>query len=191
MVIGIMGTSGSGKSTIVHNLLEKYDSEPIVSKGKIIAHRIDFPGQTVYAIGKYTTQCGGCDGIPTQDEVCRRIKYYAKKGHVLFEGLLVSSCFGRYAKLLPRLGAHRIAFLNTPLRTCISRVKKRRKAAGNTKPFNPANTEAKFFQMKKARVRAARDFPELIWGELDYKRATEEIEQCLLFAEQDSQNTTS
>jgi len=185
MIICIMGTSGSGKSTIVHELLEKYPSAPVKSKGKTIAHKIDFPGKPVYAIGRYETQCGGCDGIPTQDEVCRRVKYYAKKGHVIFEGLLVSSCFGRYATLLPKLGQHKILFLSTPLRTCISRVKKRRKQRGNTKPFNPTNTEAKFFQMKKARIRAREQFPDLTWGELNYKRATEDVEWALLYAEQD------
>jgi hypothetical protein len=35
---------------------------------------------------------------------------------------------------------------------CIERVKKRRDDRGETKPFNPANTEAKYKQVHRAKV---------------------------------------
>jgi thymidylate kinase len=49
------------------------------------------------------------------------------------------------------------AFLDTPLSTCISRVRKRRKAAGNTKPFNPENTQKLFFANLRYLQRAVYD----------------------------------
>lgn len=179
MIINIRGTSGSGKSTIVYNLMDIWPWKPCVQPGskKWSAVQIDSPHGIIYAIGSYQTQCGGCDGVPTQDEVCRRVRYYAKRGHVLFEGLIVTSCYARYRDLMDELGDYKMCFLNTPLRTCISRVKKRRKKKGNNKPFNPANTEAKFHQTRRTIERAEED--NVDYQILDYKHATEEV-ICLL-----------
>ena len=178
MIINIRGTSGSGKSTIVYNLMKKYKTTNVMNKdGKIEATKIFAPYGDIYAIGKYTTPCGGCDGVPTQNGVCRLIGFYSKHGHVIFEGLIVTGCYARYRDLLPTLGMYCMCFLNTPLRTCISRVKKRRLKKGNTKPLNTFNTEQKYHQNKRVIERAEEDG--LDYCILDYKRATEEVE-CLL-----------
>lgn len=179
MIINIRGTSGSGKSTVIFDLMEQFGFHAMVPRGtrKWEAVQIHAPWGDVYAIGQYKTQCGGCDGVPTQDEVCRLVTKYSKKGHVIFEGLIVTSCYLRYRILLPTLGDYRMCFLNTPLRTCISRIKKRRLKKGNTKPFNPENTEAKFYQTRRTIERAQKDGVD--YYILDYKHATEEV-ICLL-----------
>lgn len=151
MIINIRGTSGSGKSTTVRKLMEMFPTLPVMSKGVIIGYRIDTDWGPLFAVGKYETPCGGCDGIKTQDEVCARIRKFAKKGHVIFEGLIVTDCPARYKKLLPTLGQpYNFCFLIAPLKTCIRRVEKRRRDRGNTKPLDPTNTTQKWVRNAKA-----------------------------------------
>ena len=83
MIINIRGTSGSGKSTVVYELMEEFGESQMKFKGKTEAHCIQTKWGKVYAIGRYETACGGCDGVPTQDEVCRLVRKYSKKGHVI------------------------------------------------------------------------------------------------------------
>ena len=158
MIINIRGTSGAGKTTIIRELMEKFVSEDVTDRsGKVIAVLINW-SQPIYVIGRYDNVCGGCDTIKTQDEIRRRIAKFCKQGHVIYEGLTISN---GYAK---NLAHHRrmkqpfaFAFLDTPLRTCISRVRKRRKAAGNTKPFNTENTEKLFWANMRYLQRAVYD----------------------------------
>lgn len=183
MIINIRGTNGSGKSTIVFDLMEKYGYTPHVppewNAHKWEAVQIHAPFGDVYAIGQYKTQCGGCDGVPTQNEICRLVKKYAKKGHVIFEGVIVSTIFQRYVDLLPKLGTHRILFINTPLKTCISRIKKRRKKRGATGTFKEDQVASKFRGQQRQIQRLEDGYPQLDWSILDYKHATEEV-ICLL-----------
>lgn len=137
-VFDIRGTHGSGKSHIVHTLLKRYQSEPIMRNNKQIGHFI--PELDCAIVGKYLSACGGCDGIGNQDEVVRRLKRFSKKyKYVILEGILVSHTFARFEKVAKRMDDYRFLFLDTPLRICISRVKKRRLARGNKKEFNPKN----------------------------------------------------
>lgn len=158
MLINIRGTSGSGKSTIIFALMEMFDATPIKAGGKVTDYRLTTPYGDVYIIGRYETACGGCDGIKTQDEVCARVRKYARKGHVVFEGLLVTSCYSRYRVLLDELDQpYVMAFMTTPIKTCIRRVEKRRHARGNKKPLNPANTVAKYEHCQRTLARCKAD----------------------------------
>ena len=138
MILNIRGTHGSGKSWLVHQLLSK-GNEPITNGyGSILGYELPWCGGSV--VGKYVTACGGCDGIKTADEVCSRVREFSKRfDHVVFEGILVSHTFKRYSALANELDNFWFLFLDTPLAMCISRVKARRKAKGNTKPFDPRN----------------------------------------------------
>lgn len=145
MIVNIRGTSGAGKTTIIRELMEKYHHEDVIVAKKVIAVLINW-SDPIYVIGRYDNVCGGCDTIKTQDETRRRITKFCRQGHVLYEGLTIGN---GYAKNLAHHRRMKVPFafatLDTPLGTCISRVKKRRKAAGNTKEFNPENTEKLFF----------------------------------------------
>lgn len=145
MIINIRGTSGSGKSTIVQKLMLKWNTDFVLVRGKIEAYLIRSPYGPIYVIGPYRTACGGCDAIKTQDEICKLVKKYAKLGHVIFEGVIVSTIYERYKKLMLQYGGpYRFIFLNTPLDVCLSRIRQRRKAAGNKKPLDPTTTKAKY-----------------------------------------------
>ena len=65
MIINVRGTSGTGKSTVIHNILKKYPHKPVISHGgKHMGYKVELTsGKFLYVVGKYETQCGGCDGI--------------------------------------------------------------------------------------------------------------------------------
>jgi len=116
-----------------------------------LAYRCAGPRPT-FVIGSYENECGGCDRVPTQDEICARVARWAPEGDVLFEGLLVSVSAKRYAELDRRLagyGGITFAFLDTPLELCVARIQARRDARGVSKPLNPANTEDKWRGTRK------------------------------------------
>jgi len=137
MIFNIRGTNGSGKSHIVHRLLKKYDHETILEGEKVIGYYL--PDLDLHVVGAYQTVCGGCDRIADQDRVEELVREFTC-GHVLFEGLLVSHTFQRWADLFEELGVEtHVLFLDTPMEECIERVKQRRLAQGNEKPYDPKN----------------------------------------------------
>jgi adenylate kinase family enzyme len=139
-IINIRGTSGSGKSTLVRRLMEAHGPVTPLGSPKVQGYQCG-PGLRV--VGRYTTACGGCDGIKTQDEICARVREYAQHGHVVFEGLLASGLHSRYRDLAREMGGFTFAFLNTPLDVCLARVVRRRFAKGNFEPLDPSQTVAK------------------------------------------------
>lgn len=151
MVINLRGTSGSGKTTIVRQLMALGSVSVIGSDRKPDAYRLVLPEvhRPLFVIGSYRNVCGGCDSIKSQDEVCERVLSWAPHGHVLFEGLLVSGTFERYAKLDRKVargghGPYVWGVLDTPLAVCVNRINARRRARGQMKPVSPENTEAKY-----------------------------------------------
>ena len=164
VAINIRGTSGSGKSYLVHKLLKAYDHKRIVwkvgKKLRIVAYRI--PEFNLYIIGPYNMPSGGCDRVQNlqksmqavsksldevpraQDLTVKIIERYAKRGNVLYEGLLVSGIWGRYKELSDRLGNAIWLFLDTPLLVCLERINRRRRLKGNTDPVNPNATDTKY-----------------------------------------------
>src|SRR5262245_48356036 len=139
MLINLRGTSGSGKSTVVRNLMAQTGCKPIYGALGLRlpeAYQLKLP-QPVYVLGPYTTACGGgCDQVQPFALIPEMIERYAKRGCVIFEGLLMSTFFGEVGRLLMETGDSAVMFLDTPLRICIDRVKARRRAAGNFRPFN-------------------------------------------------------
>jgi hypothetical protein len=146
VIIKLHGTSGAGKSTIAWTFLKNF---PVTmrtnSMGKVEAYQVDLPGfkRPLYILGKYTTQCGGCDTL-NADEQISLLHKYAPEGHVLYEGLLASEYYGRLGEASAQYGDnHVFAFLDTPIEVCIERIKGRRFLAGNTKPLNEENTRGR------------------------------------------------
>lgn len=148
-ILRIAGTFGSGKSTAARDFLKYPNTELKASGGKkALGYRIDVPGVSapVFLLGSYHNACGGCDGIPTQDEIWERILKAHPLGHVVYEGALVaaSGLNGAVTKAIHPTGCDVYTFLDTPQDECITRVKIRRATAGNEKPFDPVNLIKKF-----------------------------------------------
>ena len=151
MIINVRGTSGSGKTYTVRSFMEAYGPDHTIAdrEGKVVAHCIYYKMMPVFFIGSYKNICGGCDAIPTQDLACSYVRHFSLYGHVIFEGLLMSHLYARYAALYKELTQEyntpfTFAFMDTPLELCLERVKARRLEKGNTKEFNPANTIGKY-----------------------------------------------
>ena len=156
-VINLRGTSGSGKTTIVRNILGHGLWEKWTRDGKVLGY---CNNQLKWAVvGSYENTCGGCDGIKTQDETEDRIRTLLSHGYsVIFEGLLISTLTSRWEKFAKSIDANMLFYyINTPIDVCVERVKHRRLAAGNTKPFNTDNTvnRVKAIETTKQKLTAA------------------------------------
>ena len=61
MIVQIRGTSGSGKTHLMRQIMEELHAEPILdSEGKIEAYKMD---RDFFAIGSYKNKCGGADAL--------------------------------------------------------------------------------------------------------------------------------
>ena len=182
LLINVRGTSGSGKSTVVFELFKKYPVRELDldAKGRASNYEVTLPGnKKLYVIGRYSTQCGGCDGIGSNLEVMRRAEHYAKKGHVLLEGLLLSSSYGALGMWSERYKNRFIfAFLDTPIDVCLKRVNARRRKRGVMEPVNPKNTTDKWRNCQAC----ARNIEQthhrcVVW--LDYRTPTAQVLRLL------------
>jgi hypothetical protein len=157
MLISIRSTNGGGKSTIVKTILCHYRGLPIfglLGPKRPEAYSLRIPGvaKPVFILGPYHVASGGADQIQPYDLILDLLEKYAVQGHVLFEGVIVSSSYGRVGRLMERWGQEAVmAFLTTPLEQCIENVKKRRAEKGTDKEFNPKNLTSKFNQIKGSR----------------------------------------
>jgi hypothetical protein len=162
-VLDIRGTNGSGKSWIMHQLLDKYSHlcNNVYRSGKSlpVGYSLGYkPHFSLGIIGRYNSVSGGCDAVGGPEEVVSRVKMFDKlHDYVLLEGLLVSHTFKRYSQLASELEDYRFLFLDTPLKVCIRRVRSRRLARGNTKPFNPQNVIKDYNQIWVRTHRNLRD----------------------------------
>jgi uridine kinase len=173
MVINIRGTNGSGKTHVVRKLLKayegyvtrvtatfhtKYRGRDKKRKGKLVPytlqhHKIDSEIGPIYVIGPYDG-FGGCDLIEKQDEITDEVRKYSKKGHVIFEGVIISTTYQRWADLAKELKDFKFAFLDTPKDLCIKRVIKRRLKKGNTRKYNPENLILHLDSVNRTKQRA-------------------------------------
>lgn len=140
-IVNIRGTHGSGKSHIIRRLLDLYDWEPVGlnNRGHPLNHLITNSSTgPIYVVGGYTNVCGGCDGTQPYSLIWPRVQEFADRGHVLFEGALISCSYGSIGRSSEAYGDRFIfAFINTPFDLCVARVKERRAKVRNPKPFDP------------------------------------------------------
>ena len=100
MVINLRATNGAGKSTAIRALMEKSNVHPIFGTTfglrcpEGYKARLPQVEADVFVLGPYTAQCGGCDRIQPYDLIPRLIEKYAVQGHLIFEGALISTCWG-------------------------------------------------------------------------------------------------
>lgn len=168
MIINIRGTNGSGKTWVIHQLIESYGQTPIRGRdARINAHTL---GCGARVVGRYVKMdgvtplsTGGCDTVPTLDKVEELVRLHARRGPVVFEGLLVSGIYGRWNTFADTVTDFRFVFLSTTLEECVQKVEARRSAAGNTKPLDPDNLVKKFRAVENARVRFV-DAGRAVWN---------------------------
>ena len=123
--------------------------------------------------------CGGCDTIKTQDEVCERVKRYAAKGHVVFEGLLCGVILKRYVELSSQLPDPLVwAFMDTPLDLCLQRINARRLDKGVTAPLNVTNSTYKHGETLRIANKALNEAHQTVIY-LDHRRAHKQIFELL------------
>ena len=180
LLINLRGTSGSGKTTVARTFLNNFPNETLRKRdGKVAGVRIDVTGFTypLFLVGKYDNTCGGMDTVPTQVDCAELATKAYQMGHVICEGLLASGVGPGAtlpAALISAAGPHvRFLCLNTPLELCIERVKARREAAGNDKPFNPANTESKYQQVQRSFEMLEEANQPVFW--IDYQNAYQQV----------------
>lgn len=170
-IVKIHGTSGAGKTTVVRNIMEfATDITPLGHNPKRPeAYKMRLPAvvQDVFVLGPYENTCGGMDGVSTQREQIDLIERYAELGHVIYEGLLMSTFYGGLGMAMEKYGRDHIwAFLNTPIDVCIDRIQQRRLAAGNNKPLNESNTRGRLKPISSLQQKLTRRGSHVV--ELDY-----------------------
>lgn len=163
VIVNIRGTHGSGKSTVVKKIMEKYGAAVVEHEQKTrstrpLVYKVIMPGDPLkwlFVIGPYTSACGGCDAIQPYDRIWPLVDKYGALGyHVLFEGALVSSSYGNIGRSSEAYGDNFVfAFMDTPLDVCLERIVARRAAKGNFKPLDPTNTEFKFHAVNSSRAK--------------------------------------
>jgi hypothetical protein len=152
VIINVRGTSGSGKSFLVNQLMGDY---PIRLRYKETGRKrpIGYLCQNEHrrslaVLGHYEIACGGCDTLPTLERIFELVRQAHHAGyHVLFEGLLVNSDRRRTIEMHQDGLPLTVVTLSTPLDECLDAVRDRRaRKAKNRepKPLNPRNTETKY-----------------------------------------------
>jgi hypothetical protein len=189
-IVQVRGTHGSGKSTVVRSLLAPQTSPDGRLQIAAQALRSDRGGQRplgyvcmngLTIVGSYETDCGGCDGITKQDEITARVREWSLHSDVVFEGILASKTYERYAALareqISRGGRYVFAYLNTPLVECLKRVGARRFRRGEDKPLNPANVIAGYEAVAKVRQKTIDAGFEVV--DLDWRAAEKQLAALL------------
>lgn len=142
MIINVRGINGSGKSTIVKKFLE-FPNSPIfgaLGPRRPEAYEIFRSGQKgvhLYAIGPYTRNTGGVDGMGgswSAGELVELLEKYRRLGHVIFEGVVISTYYGAIGEWLKTNSKNAIVvFLDTPLDVCLESIGERSGDKARTK----------------------------------------------------------
>ena len=152
-IIKLHGCSGAGKTTAVRSLMLAANSVTEViphdsKNGRPEAYACQFAGwdEPICVLGSYKNNCGGMDSYSSNaQDIIKLIESYREIGHVLFEGLLLSTYYGGVGKHLEQYGDDVIlAFMNTPSLVCLERVTHRRDVQQTKGKFDPAKTIEKY-----------------------------------------------
>lgn len=136
MIISVRGTHGSGKSTIVKQIISKFpQSEELkrMARRRPIGYKLFHPARErpLVVPGHYETPSGGCDNISSVEEAYGVVRKAAhEESDVLLEGILAQHyAVDKFVKL--RQFGVVVIVLTTPLEQCITDVLSRR---GETTP---------------------------------------------------------
>jgi hypothetical protein len=134
----------------------------------------------MFFLGSYSATCGGCDTLPDVATVAKLLTDYMSDpeldtGVVFFEGLMISHMLGTVGKAQAALHKKKnvLAFLDTPLEVCIERVKARRDARGDIRPFNPRNVIVDHPRVASSRINAVKQGYTVV--DVDHTNAVEVV----------------
>lgn len=148
MVIQIRGTSGSGKTTVMRDVMAQYTWKPHYCSGR--KNPLYYTNDHIILLGHYENICGGCDTIGSAREVFELLQSVATgKELVLCEGLLLSED----VKWSSQIDDLKALFLTTSIQECLDRIGNRRREAGNNTPLKPRNTVQRAKTIERARRR--------------------------------------
>lgn len=161
MIVNIRGGHGAGKTYLVRKVMEKLGIRKTIKKhGRVLGYKLDrkVGSKSVYVVGRYQEglTAEGCDvfkgyhdffkeGFNQADLVCKLVRKFCKKGHVLFEGM-VSGAVNRWIFLVQELKSQKFVFgfPDVSVERCLKRVRHRREAKGNFAPLNEEHTRSKY-----------------------------------------------
>ncbi len=157
MIVNVRGTNGSGKSTIIRKFLDKYKHEEIfgaLGPRRPEAYRLKFPSKQLFVIGPYQTATGGVDAMGlSATELLEILDKYRKQGHVIFEGVVISTYYGAVGEWLKKYkGEARVVFLDTSLALCLEGISERNGGGGST-----MNVAGKVASIKGAQARMEKE----------------------------------
>ena len=163
MLINIRGTSGSGKSHIIRQVMEAYGGKDSFIRQKLEGRKQplayfktnDETHRFLYIPGHYETACGGCDTIHGNDTIFDLVRKAHGNGYdVLFEGLILSVEFNRTLLLAQECAPVRVFAINIPLEECLASINFRRQLKNPDAPdVNPVNSKNKWQQTQRAMER--------------------------------------
>jgi len=111
------------------------------------------------------------DGFTARSEAL--VRRWATIGHIIFEGLMISSVYARYLKLSKELGGMVWALLDTPVDVCIKRVLER----NGGKPINEDYVHSKWETTRKHYDWATAEGEKVVW--IDHTRAFEQVMEII------------
>lgn len=150
MIIQIRGTSGSGKSTAMRQVMERLGKwKPVYVPGRKQPMYYVHETRSIMVLGHYEVDGGGCDNIGSAAKVYELIQSTQLSDVVLCEGLLLSED----TKWTQQLQDVHVIYLSTPIETCISQIKSRRLKAGNEKPLNESNTRNRVNVIERSKLK--------------------------------------
>jgi len=190
MLINLRGSHGSGKTYVSHRLIDEHAHEALIEPEYVQEKHFIKPNchaieGGLYILGRWKS---GMDGIFPQTIVEEMIEYWAPKGHVIWENVMVSANVGRWAVLSHKLEPinHNIwAFFDTPLELSIERVMSRRQESAE-RGFNHRQEDSEvkldvlaqhWRRCRRAAVRAYQDGIDVRW--IDHTCAYEQVYDLL------------
>lgn len=173
MIITIKGTSGSGKSTIVREIMKLYPGARmkwrLEGRKQPVCYQLGITEEGARGLvvpGHYETACGGCDTLPSYDFTMDLVRRADDAGFdVLYEGLLLSGDVKR-TTALHQEGRKLIVFaIDLPLEECLASVNARRRQKKSDAPdVDPKTTTAKWRGVRLAMERLKAAGVETHWG---------------------------
>lgn len=166
-VLNVRGTNGSGKTTLIRRLIMEDKAGKIIkiNQGKTEAHYL--PGIQGIVLGTYHTgrSTGGLDMIQSTSEALDAALYVSEKEKrfpirfLFFEGIICSTVFQTWLDYSLKLRRNNgcgmtWAFLHTPVKQCLERIRMRQKANGKMKPINMGLVEQKHATISRIRTKA-------------------------------------
>lgn len=142
MLIHIRGPAGSGKSTLVRKFVD--GAKPIYGllgprkPEAYLVRPIYAVKKPLHVLGPYHTAAGGADQFIPFALLEEAVRRYKDRGHILLESYITHGKTSDMENMCRAMGKQCIiAFMDTPIETCIENVKKRRAEKGITKEYSP------------------------------------------------------